>query len=120
MGKFEYIKVNESPRIKYEKYLDLFCKYDLLFVKSPTGSCKTTMVVDLVKKLNINVLSIVSRQTLAGQHNQLFGLKGIDIKNYLCLDANFNVNNLVICFDSLPKLYDKLDNFKNCIVYLDF
>lgn len=106
------------------KYIDLddfdIRKHRSLFIKSATGTGKTTATAKLIKRINYNngyrVLSIVSRRSLANQHETNFDL----IKNYQNIDDVDELQkerNLVIQIDSIIKL--DADKIYNSIIYLD-
>jgi hypothetical protein len=104
---------------KNEKYIDvdidLLLAYKYIFIKSPTGTGKTTFLKKIINNCNINnIISITSRVNLAGEHT-----KQLDLKFYLDLKMNdYNLcNRLVIQLESLKKCNYKL--FKNGIVILD-
>jgi hypothetical protein len=89
--------------------------YKKIFLKSPTGSGKTTILKKLLGfSKTKNIISITSRVNLAGEH-----IKNIDLKFYKKLDNNAmkEYNNMVVQLESLHKIdYQK---FKGCIVILD-
>jgi len=100
--------------------------YDIhpyILIKSATGTGKTTCTADLIKKIrdgyDYNVLSIVSRISLAQQHKKNFNNNGIDIVSYQDISPGdySKCKNLVIQVDSIIHL-DK-DKLKNTIVFLD-
>jgi hypothetical protein len=90
-------------------------KYKLICLKSPTGTGKTKYLKDLISHLKIkNIISIVSRVNLAGEHQ-----KSINLQFYKELDYNdYNYcNKLVIQLESLSKCNYKL--YENGILILD-
>ena len=104
---------------KNEKYIDIdidvLLKNKYIFLKSPTGTGKTTFLKKIIKKCNINnIISITSRTNLAGEH-----MKELNLKFYLHLkpDEYYNCDRLVIQLESLKKCNYKL--FKNGIIILD-
>ena len=100
-----YIDINVSDLIGYKT----------IFIKSPTGTGKTTILKDLIKMLNKkNIISITSRVNLAGEH-----VKSLDLNFYKDLDAMDMkyCDKLVIQLESIWKCNYKL--FKNGIVILD-
>jgi hypothetical protein len=110
---------HENIIIKNEQYIDVnvneFINYKYIFLKSPTGTGKTTFLKKLIKKLKIkNIISITSRVNLAGEHMKQLDLKFYNNLNYIDFS---NCNKLVIQLESLCKCNYKL--FKNGIVILD-
>jgi hypothetical protein len=104
---------------KNEKYIDvdidLLLKNNYIFLKSPTGTGKTTFLKKIINKCNINnIISITSRTNLAGEH-----MKELNLKFYLHLksDEYYNCDRLVIQLESLKKCNYKL--FKNGVLILD-
>ena len=102
---------------KTETYIDidtnLLLKYKYMFIKSPTGTGKTTFLKQIIQKIDIeNIISITSRVNLAGEH-----MKELDLSFYLDLQDFENCNRLVIQLESLQKCNYTL--FKNSIIILD-
>jgi hypothetical protein len=102
-----------------EKYINVdlnkLLNYNYIFIKSPTGTGKTTLLKKLIEKIGIKkIISITSRVNLAGEH-----MKTLDLKFYLNLSiTDFKYcNNLVIQLESLKKCNYKL--FKNGVIILD-
>lgn len=121
-----YEKINRTKLGKIKTFKEdagfvELTKYDDIIIKSDTGTGKTTLVIDYMRENKENtILSIVSRCSLANAHYNEFLKKDITIYNYqLCHERYFTSNkqNLIICADSLLRLY-KLD-FTNKIVFLD-
>lgn len=105
--------------IKNEKYIDVdtdaLLKYKYIFIKSPTGTGKTTFLKEIVTKCGIdNILSITSRVNVAGEHTKQLGLKF-----YLNLQMNdyFACDKLVVQLESLKKCNYKL--FRDGVIILD-
>lgn len=119
---FDYSKYN-NIYVQDSKWIDVnedvlkhwVDNYKKIFLKSPTGTGKTTILKKLLKfnKVN-NIISITSRVNLAGEH-----IKNIDLKFYKKLDnvAIKKYDKLVIQLESLYKVdYQK---FKGGVVILD-
>jgi hypothetical protein len=103
--------------VKNEKYIDLDINEILtnkyIFIKSPTGTGKTTYLKKLINKININnIISITSRVNLAGEH-----VKHLNLEFYLDLKNFEKSNKLVIQLESLIKCEYEL--YKDGIVILD-
>ena len=101
------------------KYIDVdvseLIKYNLIFLKSPTGTGKTTILKQILSNIKLkNVISITSRVNLAGEH-----VKNLNLQFYKELDTiDFKYcNNLVIQLESIYKCNYNL--FKNGVVILD-
>jgi hypothetical protein len=100
-----------------------------IIIKSPTGTGKTTIISEEMKKLleenkKLRFLTITPRETLSEQH--LSNFKDLNIKSYKDLKINEDIdirlnNNYTICINSLYKLlFDFTDNdLSYLIVYLD-
>lgn len=102
-----------------EKYINInvneLLKYKYIFIKSPTGTGKTTLLKKIIDESKINnIISITSRVNLGSEH-----ITHLDLEFYLDIKYNeFNgCNRLVIQLESLRKCNYKL--FKNGIVILD-
>ena len=95
--------------------IDEFIKHNIIYIKSPTGTGKTTILKEIIKKINIqNIISITSRVNLAGEHVNSLNLsfyKDLDATDYKYCDR------LVIQLESIWKC--KYKNFQNGIVILD-
>ena len=106
--------------IKNEKYIsidiDMLLKHRYIFIKSPTGTGKTTYLKQVIEKTGINnVISITSRVNLAGEH-----MKSLNLSFYLDMKTSEDFEDcdrLVIQLESLKKCNYKL--FTNSIVILD-
>ena len=108
---------HENIIVKNETFIDidinklLIHKY--IFIKSPTGTGKTTYLKKLIDKININnIISITSRVNLAGEH-----VKHLNLEFYQNLTNFENCNKLVIQLESLIKCYYEL--YKDGILILD-
>ena len=105
--------------IRNEEYISLTMKdindYNIIFLKSPTGSRKTEITMEIVKDLKVeNIISITSRVNLAGEHMTELKLelyKNLDYKNMKKCDK------LVIQLESLYKC--NMHNYNNGILILD-
>ncbi len=134
---------DNSKFINTQKVIDMIKIYDVLCIKSVTGSGKTDNVRALInylisKKYTSNkIISIVSRVTLAYQQSTYFNdpqlsiaeknmkFKKIDLQftNYNSVNNLHNIDQLIIQIDSLLKVdneYDIviLDEFSNIISHL--
>jgi len=112
-------KNHKNIIIANEKYISVdinkLLKYNYIFLKSPTGTGKTTLLKNIIETINSKkIISITSRVNLAGEH-----MKTLDLSFYLDLrvDDFKYCDNLVIQLESLKKCNYKL--FKNGIVILD-
>lgn len=105
--------------IRNEEYISLTMEeineYNIIFLKSPTGSRKTEITMEIVKNLKVeNIISITSRVNLAGEHMTELKLelyKNLDYKNMI------KSKKLVIQLESLYKC--TMHNYNNGIVILD-
>ena len=113
----ELVKTKTNPNIKDFDY----DRHPHILIKSATGTGKTQCTSELIQKIrgeyDYNVLSIVSRISLAEQHKTNF--KKIGIVSYQDIESREygNCKNLVIQVDSITLLTP--DKLKNTIVYLD-
>ena len=112
-------KIHKNIVMVNEKYISInitkLLNYNYIFLKSPTGTGKTTLLKNIIDTINIKkIISITSRVNLAGEH-----MKALDLSFYLDLrvDDFKYCDNLVIQLESLRKCNYKL--FKNGIVILD-
>ncbi len=95
------------------KNVDELLKHKFIFLKSPTGTGKTTTLKLLIDKINKNnIISITSRVNLAGEH-----MKDLDLEFYKVIGDFKKENRLVIQLESLTKCSYKL--FKNGILIMD-
>ena len=99
--------------------IDEIIKYNIIYLKSPTGTGKTTILKQLISKIglnsaNLSIISITSRVNLAGEHVKNLGLEFY--KNINPTDMKY-CDNLVVQLESIWKCNYK--NFKNGIVILD-
>lgn len=89
---------------KDKRGIDLYKRIkerQITLVKSYTGSGKTTMIQKFIEGVKVNIVSVVSRISLADAHAEMYKLK-----NYKTTKQH-GVNE-VYCYDSLRKL--NLDN----------
>jgi hypothetical protein len=139
----ENIVHDSSKFINTQKVIDMIKEYDILLIKSVTGSGKTDNVTAInnyliTKKLTgSRIISIVSRVTLAYQqytyfndHNLSIAEKALRLKkldldfvNYDSVDKLYNVDQVIVQLDSLLKADDNydiviLDEFSNIINHL--
>jgi hypothetical protein len=99
------IKINLN-NIKHNKFI---------FIKSPCGTGKTTILTKIIEYINIKkIISITSRVNLAGEHVKHLGLFFYQDLN---LDDYYYCDNIVIQLESLYKINYKL--FKNGVIILD-
>ena len=90
-----------------------------IIVNSDTGTGKTTLVKEYIKDRRCNVLSIVSRTSLADEQHLNFTDIGIDVEHY----ANSTrkdlekCDSIIIQVDSLLKITNM--DFTNKVVFLD-
>ncbi len=95
------------------KNVDELLKHKFIFLKSPTGTGKTTTMKLLIDKINKNnIISITSRVNLAGEH-----IKTLKLKFYKEINNYKNIDNLVIQLESLTRCNYKL--FKNGVLIMD-
>lgn len=105
---------------------DLYKKvemYDIIALKSPPGTGKTTFlnnVLDVYEEngKNVNrckypIISITSRKNLAEKHAKDFGIFDYSsVNNYL-----FDIDNIAVTVNSLLRISES--NFENCYLVLD-
>lgn len=113
------INNHENNILHNSKYIDVnideLLKYNIIYLKSPTGTGKTTILKDILKEIDCdNILSIVSRVNLAREH-----IKHIDLDCYKDIKSNEikYSNRLAVQLESIYKIGYK--NFKNGVVILD-
>ena len=130
-GKQEYInfikykaipqtKTQADKIINLEKLgygLEITTKKDMI-IKSDTGTGKTTLFKNYIKKTGKNFISIVSRRSLAmEQYNDFTKIS----ENVLYYEHQkkpvADAGDMVICIDSLLKIQSW--NFENYIIFLD-
>ncbi len=112
LGKIEGDK-NDNNYVKLENYNDVF-------IRSDTGTGKTTLLKKYIYKTNQPVISIVSRVSLADSHYNDFQKQGINIHNYHIAQDKWYFNtgeSVVITIESIRRISD-LD-FSNYVVFLD-
>jgi hypothetical protein len=117
--KFKTIKQN-NKYVKIEDENGEIPKFKTLLIRSDTGTGKTTAMGDFLKNnKDKNILSIVSRSSLASQHVQTFKKKGVIINDYNVVKNINNYNNMAVCLDSIIKFTCEPEEWNDTIVYLD-
>ena len=96
-------KLNENDMDGIDLHKEIQ-KDNISMIKSYTGSGKTTMIKKFIESHNMDVLSVVSRISLADAHANLFNLK-----NYQ--NVREHGVNEVYCYDSIRKLTNIDDDF---------
>lgn len=84
-------------------------------IKSHMNSAKTTALIDYLKSTTSNVISVVSRVSLANNQYDRFKAEGIKIDHYQ--SAEKHSENVCTTIDSLKRF--ELHDVENSIVYLD-
>ena len=121
------VKTKTINQKKVDIDLKYFLKNDIIIISSGTATGKTKDVAKKSKDILLNypgcqILSIVNLISLALEQVSTFKEEGdIELKNYQKMDfKKFKSDNLVICINSLEKIY-KLDDdyFSNTILYID-
>ena len=106
---------------KLGKQPDILDKMDKknIIINSDTGTGKTTLVKEYIKDRRCNVLSIVSRISLADEQHKVFTEHGIDIEHYTNSSRKEleKCNSLIIQVDSLLRITNM--DFSDKIVFLD-
>jgi hypothetical protein len=124
--KYKCIEANEKF-LNAELLIAMIKEVDVMFIKSPTGTGKTTILellfdirrnngkIMLGSKFNFNkpIISITSRKNLAQKHAADLLLNSYDDKNIYM----FDVDRLATTANSLIQIEE--DNFKGCYVILD-
>ena len=117
-----YLTNNNDSNLDIFKLSDLQ-DFDTIIIQSCTGTGKTTATAKHFKAFNenryvdIKILSIIDRITLANQHVKSFNDYNIKIDNYE--NTKFDNQNYVVCINSLMKIRLTSDDLKNYIVYID-
>ena len=90
-----------------------------IIINSDTGTGKTTLVKEYIKDRRCNVLSIVSRVSLADEQHKVFTEASIDIDHYTNSTRKDleKCDSLIIQVDSLLRISNM--DFSNKIVFLD-
>ena len=103
-----------------------FNKYSTIIGHSCTGTGKTTETARAIKTYNVQqkkpfkILSIISKQNLAGQHIKSFSEAGISLTSYQDDDKKITDDNIVCCINSILILKNiPAKHFSNYIVYID-
>jgi len=119
------IGINEND--EQEDYFQILSKdYDnykmkkLMFIKSDTGTGKTTAFKRYIKNSNRKFLSFVSRKTLGQEQYNVFNKDGIDCKYYEY--DNFEDGSYIIQIDSIIKLrwaHNELNWFCDYDIFMD-
>ena len=105
--------------IQDEKFINIdineLVKYKTIFIKSPTGTGKTTLLKNFIKLIdNKNIISITSRVNLAGEHTKHLNVKFYKDLDYMKMKG---CHNIVIQLESIWKI--NYNNFIDGIVILD-
>ncbi len=105
-----------------EGYVD--CNnFDDVYIRSDTGTGKTTLVKRYISDTNKRVVSIVSRVSLADTQYDEFSKMGIDCYHYdLCKEDKYyyrNGDNVIITIESIHRIDAIADNANDYIVFLD-
>lgn len=91
-------KLTDDPNVLLE-----LLKYKIIFLKSATGTCKTQLYKEYLKKVyNNKILSIVSRKSIANKQKEDFKDIGIDATIYY--EADYIESNMICQVDSICKL----------------
>ena len=119
--KYDYLRP-QFTKLKFERYsesfinenlVDKFKENDILFIKSPTGTGKTTLIHKILDQWkDKKILSISSRKSLAQKHSEDF-----KFELYNRVENFAGVRRLSIVLNSLLKIYE--DEFKGSLVILD-
>ena len=120
------VKTKTINQNKVDIDLKYFLKNDIIIISSGTATGKTKDVAKKSKDILSNypgcqILSIVNLISLALEQISTFKEEGdINLKNYQKMDfKKFKNDNLVICINSLEKIYKLDDNyFSNTILYI--
>ena len=99
---------------KIEDYLQKVLDNNIIYIKSPTGTGKTTLTKKLKEKFGKNIISITSRVNLAGEHMKHLQL---DFYKQMSREQISDSNKLVIQLESLSKC--DYTNFIDGTVLLD-
>ena len=129
--KYHYlIKPSTNNRQIKSKYIQLavdeLTTSDTIIMKSCTGTGKTTTTAHAIRAYNISlkkpkrILSIISKKSLAKQHEKSFSDVGINLTNYLDKNKKLANDNIVCCVNSIMLFKDIPEHdFSNYIVYID-
>lgn len=111
----------QQEGIKLAKKLQPLTENKNFFVKSDTGTGKTTSFSHYIKRNKIKFLSIVSRKTLGEDQYNRFSEMGINCKYYEHIGVQHESLHVVCQIDSLAYKYAlgfDID-WSNTVVYLD-
>jgi len=99
---------------KIEDYLQKVLDNNIIYIKSPTGTGKTTLTRKLKDLYGDKIISITCRVNLAGEH-----MKHLNLDFYKTMSSNelYNSEKLVIQLESLSKC--NYYNFKGSMLLLD-
>jgi len=123
-------KLTYDKKIYTNKWFNItdneFNKNSTIICHSCTGTGKTTETARAIKTYNsqqkkpFKVLSIISKQNLAGQHIKSFSEAGISLTSYQDDDKKITDDNIVCCINSKLILKNiPAKEFSNYIVYID-
>ncbi len=96
-------------------------KYKDLFIRSDTATGKTTLIKKYVYEQELNIISIVSRVSLADEQYKDFQAIGINCYHYRNNPERWYYqqgDNVIITIESLHRLAD-IEDFSDYVVYLD-
>jgi hypothetical protein len=124
------IKPSTNNRQINSKFIQLtadeLTNSDTIIMKSCTGTGKTTTTAQAIRAYNSmerkpkRILSIISKKTLAKQHEKSFSDAGITLTNYLDKNKKLSNDNIVCCVNSIMLFKDIPEHeFSNYIVYID-
>jgi primosomal protein N' len=122
--KFDVKKINSKYLNTGISYTELN-KYNTIILKSSTGTGKTTMTAQMIKKelekdKSKRILSIVSKISLSNQQIKSFMDEDIELVSYRDTKKDIKIDNMVCCLNSLW-MYQYISNneMKNMIIYID-
>jgi len=122
--KFDVKKINSKYLNTGISYTELN-KYNTIILKSSTGTGKTTMTAQMIKKelekdKSKRILSIVSKISLSNQQIKSFMDEDIELVSYRDTKKDIKKDNMVCCLNSLW-MYQYISNneMKNMIIYID-
>lgn len=110
----DYIHKNGKKFVDVGQYIG---DNKTLILKADTGLGKTTSTARYVANQPHQVISIVSRVSMAGQHVKSFSQQNVELKHY---EKGFkSYDNVVIQVDSIGKLAALKPNWSDTIIYID-